>query len=300
MVGDFWQLKPIPSPLDAGIPIYESQLFNDVFFLQRFELTRILRQQETKHRLIAALDHLRMGKCEDETEKYLRSLSKKTDSCNDVLPVHIYFKRLPVEVHNLSVLTALPGSKLTYKSVDCGNAQSLNNTVPAVLCLKPGCKVMLSYNINDQLKNGVCGQFVGQHDGEDGLLVRFPIVGMVTLLRRTWFKYHSTEKTQCSRSQFPLVLCYAITAHKSQSLTMDNIVVHCSQEFTPGQTYLAISRVRREESIQILGFHRRFLLPPPPGLTKVVTCQSGDTISTFDCYKRRTLDESLRSTKNIS
>ena len=39
---------------------------------------------------------------------------------------------------------------------------------------------MLSFNTNDRLKNGVCGQFVGQHDGEDGLLVRLPNVGMVT------------------------------------------------------------------------------------------------------------------------
>lgn len=88
LVGDFWQLKPIPSPLDAGIPIYESQLFNDVF-LHRFELTRILRQQETEHRLIAALDQLRMGKCDDGTETYLRSLSRKTDRCDDAPPVHI-------------------------------------------------------------------------------------------------------------------------------------------------------------------------------------------------------------------
>ena len=293
LVGDFWQLKPIPGPLDAGIPIYESQLFNDVF-PHRFELTRILRQQETEHRLIAALDQLRLGKCDDETEKYLRLLSRKTDSCHDISPVHIFFKRLPVDVHNLSVLAAIPGPKLSFESIDCGDARSLNNTVPAVLCLKPGCKVMLSYNINDQLKNGVCGQFVGQNDVEDGLLVRFPKVGMVTLRRRTWFKYDSTGKTQCSRSQFPLVLCYAITAHKSQSLTMDNIVVHCSQEFTPGQTYVAISRVKSEESIQILGFHRRYLLPPPPALTSVVTCQSGDPISTFDCCKGKKLDVSLK------
>ena len=38
LVGDFWQLKPIPSLLNTGIPIYESKLFNDVF-PYRFELT---------------------------------------------------------------------------------------------------------------------------------------------------------------------------------------------------------------------------------------------------------------------
>jgi hypothetical protein len=292
LVGDFWQLKPIPSPLDKGIPIYESKLFNDVF-PHRFELTRILRQEESEHRLIEALDVLRMGRCDDETEKYLRSLSREFDSCGDVQPVHIYFKRLPVEVHNLSILAALPGSKLSFESIDTGNAQSLNNTVPAVLYLKPGCKVMLLYNISSQLKNGICGQFVGEDVGEDGLLVRFPKVGTVSLRRTTWFKYDATGRTQGSRSQYPLALCYAITAHKAQSLTMDKIVVHCSQEFIPGQTYVAISRVRREESLQILGFHQRFLLPPPPALTAVVTCQSGDPVSTFDCCKNSTLNESL-------
>ena len=74
-----------------------------------------------------------MGKCEDERETYLGSLSRKAEWCKDVPPIHIYFKKLPVEVHNLSVLTALPGSKQTFESIDCGNAQSLNNTVPTVL-----------------------------------------------------------------------------------------------------------------------------------------------------------------------
>ncbi len=163
LVGDFWQLKPIPA---RSVRCWNSNIrvavFNDVF-PHRFELTRILRQQETEHRLIAALDQLRLGKCDDETEKYLRSLSRKMDSCHDISPVHIFFKRLPLEVHNLSVLAAIPGPKLSFESIDCGDARSLNNTVPAVLCLKPGCKVMLSYNINDQLKNGVCRQFVGQY-----------------------------------------------------------------------------------------------------------------------------------------
>ncbi|CAB3994284.1 Hypothetical predicted protein [Paramuricea clavata] len=98
---------------------------------------------------------------------------------------------------------------------------------------------------------------------------------------------------QGSHSQYPLALCYAITAHKAQSLTMDKIVVHCSEEFTPGQTYVAISRVKREKFLQILGFHQQFLLPPRPALAAVVTCQSGDPVSTFDCCKNSTLDELL-------
>ena len=84
LVGDFWQLKPIPNLFDAGVPIYESKLFNTVF-PHRYELTTILRQHESEIRLKNTLDEVRTRKCEDETEAYLISLSRKctgTDNCD--------------------------------------------------------------------------------------------------------------------------------------------------------------------------------------------------------------------------
>ena len=41
LVGDFWQLKPIPGPFDIGRLIYSSELFKRVF-QHRFELTTIV------------------------------------------------------------------------------------------------------------------------------------------------------------------------------------------------------------------------------------------------------------------
>ena len=69
------------------------------------------------------------------TKKYLRSLSRKTDSRDKATPVHIYFKKRLIQVYNLSVLAALPG--LTFESINCGNAQSWNNTVLAIVCPEP-------------------------------------------------------------------------------------------------------------------------------------------------------------------
>ena len=158
----------------------------------------------------------------------------------------ICFKRLPVEVHNASVLISLPASNLTFECVDTGITKSLDKSADATFTLKPGCKVMLIYNINDHLKNGTCGEFKGVAHDKEGLMVDFPKVGTIEIHRRIWYKYDTAGKVQGSRTQFPLTLCYAITAHRSQGLTLDRIVVHCSTEFIPGQTYVAISRVRHE------------------------------------------------------
>ena len=92
--------------------------------------------------------------------------------------------------------------------------------------------------------------------------------------------------------KFKVLVLYAITVHKSQSLTLESIVVHCAQEFVPGQTYVAVSRVRSEKNLQIIGFQRRFLLPPPVELANMVTfCVDPD--ETLSCCRNHHLDDSF-------
>lgn len=55
------------------------------------------------------------------------------------------------------------------------------------------------------------------------------------------------EKGSCR--QFPLTLGWAITIHKSQGLTFDNIVVHCPYAFAPGMLYVALSRCTSMQGI---------------------------------------------------
>ncbi|KAG5958179.1 hypothetical protein E4U58_005460 [Claviceps cyperi] len=48
-----------------------------------------------------------------------------------------------------------------------------------------------------------------------------------------------------TRTQFPLTVAYAITVHKSQGATLDCAVVDIScRHFTPGRSYVAVSRVK--------------------------------------------------------
>ena len=52
--------------------------------------------------------------------------------------------------------------------------------------------------------------------------------------------------SEVTRSQFPLTLAWATTIHKVQGLTLNEIVVDMegNHRFSPGQTYVAFSRVK--------------------------------------------------------
>lgn len=142
-------------------------------------------------------------------------------------------------MYNLDVLSSLPGELVEIKSKDTGRADNLETLINKFLTLKLNCRVMLLYNISDKLKNGSQGVFVGfkKDQSERSLLVNFPPVGTIAINQRTWCKYDQNGKIVATRTQFPLAPCYAITVHKAQSMTMDKIVVHCSQEFVPVQTH---------------------------------------------------------------
>ncbi|KJK73540.1 hypothetical protein H634G_11211 [Metarhizium anisopliae BRIP 53293] len=76
--------------------------------------------------------------------------------------------------------------------------------------------------------------------------------------------------TLCTRTQFPLIVCYAITVHKSQSITEDVIVTDLScRDFQTGLSYVAVSRVKTLQGLMLdAPFDRSHLFyeSPPEGM----------------------------------
>ena len=52
-------------------------------------------------------------------------------------------------------------------------------------------------------------------------------------------------------SQFPLKLAYAVTIHKSQGMSIDNLVCNVDNIFAPSQFYVAISRAIDPKNLRI-------------------------------------------------
>ncbi|RYC77057.1 hypothetical protein BFJ63_vAg20068, partial [Fusarium oxysporum f. sp. narcissi] len=59
-------------------------------------------------------------------------------------------------------------------------------------------------------------------------------------------------QSACTRKQFPLMASYAITVHKSQSITVDKMVTDLSErDFQTGLSYVAVSRVKMLDGLMI-------------------------------------------------
>ena len=64
-------------------------------------------------------------------------------------------------------------------------------------------------------------------------------------------------RIQFERYQFPIVLAWAVTIHKVQGLSLDRAVIDLgSSIFAHGQAYVAVSRVKTEEGVLLVGLIR--------------------------------------------
>jgi ATP-dependent exoDNAse (exonuclease V) alpha subunit len=71
-------------------------------------------------------------------------------------------------------------------------------------------------------------------------------------LQRINFKFRLEygESYQMTRIQLPLRLAYAMTYNKSQSQTLNKVLVDCTEEpFAHGHAYVSFSRVRNNDNI---------------------------------------------------
>ena len=89
----------------------------------------------------------------------------------------------------------------------------------------------------------------------DAGTARYPVVrfanGARRLVRPTAFEKRVVGKGTCVRKQLPLALAWAITVHKSQGASLELAHIDLEGTFGEGQAYVAISRARTVEGLEI-------------------------------------------------
>ena len=117
---------------------------------------------------------------------------------------------------------------------------------------------MLVWNLSDELKNGSMRTFKKAVDGK--LLVNLERAGTIAIERVTWVRRNSQGEKIGSITQFPIILAYAVTCHKLELRG----ILHSSKEFVPGLIYVAMSRVKSQDMLEVLDFkqnHYSQLIP---------------------------------------
>jgi energy-coupling factor transporter ATP-binding protein EcfA2 len=151
---------------------------------------------------------------------------------------------------NSSRLLRLNSKAFTYPADITGTFEPSTYPTEATLELKRGAQVMLLKN--DHEKRWVNGT-IGHIHSLDNKKVKVTVNGATyTIEPETWenihYRFnretnHLEEEVIGSFTQYPLRLAWAITIHKSQGQTFDQVLIDLGRgAFAHGQTYVALSR----------------------------------------------------------
>jgi ATP-dependent exoDNAse (exonuclease V) alpha subunit len=179
---------------------------------------------------------LEKGNVSDEDVAFINSLSRSLE--NEENCVHLFSRNIDVDIHNYTKIQTVAGELKIYKSVDEGSNYYLDKYLaPNNLGLKVGCPVMLLKNLSNVLVNGLRG-IVFQMNPES-VDVKFETemkTITVNIQRCTLTTFDHVDKTVLAkRNQLPFIAAYAITVHKAQGMSLNNVVVHCEHCTQPGQ-----------------------------------------------------------------
>ena len=168
----------------------------------------------------------------------------------------------------------LDGDIMVDNSVDGpGISSKMRQSVhaPQQLALKVGAPVILIKSLSNHLVNGLTG--VVKDMSSDTVSVYFTDNKETCQLgKERFFQFdRRTDKMVMVTEQFPLVLAFAMTIHKSQGLTLESVAVDCQGAFEPGQVSVAIGRVRSKGGISVTNFRPSLCPPQPPHINLLHT-----------------------------
>jgi ATP-dependent exoDNAse (exonuclease V) alpha subunit len=225
-------------------------------------LTTIYRQEDPE--LIGALNAIRKDSAESEHFSFLKTLVNP-DFQPDIGDFYITLattNRKADEI-NENRLQGLEGKQYSWSAKIHGTISNSEKPSADILYFKKNSQIMLINNDAEQRwANGTMATITEVHldETEEAPHVMVRIQGEIKdervnvheweILRPVFSDGALKYKVAGTFHQFPFILAWAVTIHKSQGKTFDKVIIDLSRKaFSPGQLYVALSRCRTATGI---------------------------------------------------
>lgn len=262
-VGDFYQLPPIVKDEVNSLftPVYAFESDSWKFFdLETLHLEKIYRTKDES--FIRLLELVRRGEYTSYVGEYIEFLRGNFDVYSNE-PTYLFGRNLEVDKMNNLRLEELEAKEIVIEAV-VENKNKVHEkvldrwvkslSVPKDLSLKVGAPILFTINNWGSFYNGEKGVVKSIED--DFLMIEKN--SKLYKVQRHTFKLTTLvigddleEQTQATFEQFPVKLAYAITIHKSQGMSIENLVCNIDHIFTPSQFYVSISRATNPDKLKI-------------------------------------------------
>lgn len=269
-IGDLYQLSPVVTSEAKMLfkTVYQSPYFFDAKVMDNFKMEMVLLEKIYRQEDGEFIRILNAVRNRSVTENDLKIINTRNDPefdpPDDGFYVYLTTTNAMANTVNRQCLNKLRTETFAHEGWISGefNEKALPTSID--LRVKVGAQIMLVNNDREgRWINGTVGKIVDFEEDEEEkvtiIWVELADGEEVEVTPHTWemFRFFLNQRTGRldsevigSFTQYPLMLAWAITIHKSQGKTFDKVILDIGRgTFAHGQTYVALSRCTSLEGL---------------------------------------------------
>jgi len=266
VVGDFLQLPPVVRGNSEVRFAFESSAWEN-FYFEIVELTHIYRTDDKD--FIELLSNIRNGFVDEcihnALNEFIKPLSENLSEFT-----FLFGKNSSASLHNKNQLLHVDKELHVKEAQIIKHLKSVKDIeierfmedarIEKELELKIGVRVLFSRNSWNYF-NGEHGVIVNIENNfvyvqkSDATVVKLEAVAQS---KSVWSEKSVSGKKEIAEEalftiyQYPIKLAYAITIHKSQGMSIEDLIIETNEIFAPSQFYVAISRSSNPKRLNLI------------------------------------------------